>query len=411
MNMTTDKNVAFFVGQFPKLSETFIINQVTGLIDQGFDVTIFANHRPKENIQHDLVKEYDLYNRTNYVKSPTSYIEGANLLLKNIVKLARYYPGHIKELTSIVSRGKDLPIYVSNLLYFLEYNESFDICHAHFGPAGKNWSFIGDMADQGPFFVTFYGYDVSRLVHPNNYDYYNDLWSSCDQAIGITNHIKTKMILLGCPEEISLKHPIGIDTDKFSFSPLDYKSELKVTTIARFVEKKGIKYAIDAVADCVDKGINIQYRIAGDGPLRSEIEDQIQARNLGDNVKLLGWQSQHEISSLLKNTHISLQPSVTATNGDMEGQALVLQEAQAMGVPIISTYHNGIPEGVLENKSGKLVSERDSQSIMSAIQYFVENPEQIHQYGKNGREFIESEFDNKTIISKQKDIYFEAMRK
>lgn len=185
---------------------------------------------------------------------------------------------------------------------------------------------------------------------------------------------------------------------------------MKIITIARLVEKKGIEYAIKAIAKVAENHPNIIYNIAGDGPLRESLEKLILDLKISDNVKLLGWMTQEQVRQLYVDSHIFVLPSVTAATGDREGQALVLQEAQAMGLPVVSTLHNGIPEGVLEGKSGFLVPERDVDALAEKIGYLVENPEIWTQMGQHGRKFVEERYDIKQLNKQLVEMYEKLLK-
>jgi colanic acid/amylovoran biosynthesis glycosyltransferase len=293
----------------------------------------------------------------------------------------------------------------------MDYSETFDLCHAHFGTVGRRWEFVADLPDQGPFVTTCYGTDVTGFPHPNRYDWYDGFWERCDLAIGITQHIRSRMLMLGCPEAKSMKHPIGIDTEKFGWRQRTHDGgPLQITSVARHAEKKGLRYGIEAVADCIDAGIDIEYRIAGDGELRPDLERLVRRHGISDQVKLLGWVSQAEVSRLLEESHLFMLPSVTARSGDMEGQALVLQEAQAAGVPVISTYHDGIPEGVAERQTGRLVPERDPEALADAIRFFDVDTDRIREYSQNTAEYIER-FDNQKLIDRQVGLYSDVIER
>jgi colanic acid/amylovoran biosynthesis glycosyltransferase len=404
-------NIAFFVESFPKLSETFIINQVTGLIDDGHDVTVFAIDKPDEAKEHAVVEEYDLLDRTVYAPVPSTYTEAASLLGTVVPRLLARHPERIGDVLKAPSFGDQAPHYLSRMLTFLDHDEQFDICHAHFGTVANQYGFVSDLEEHGPFVVTFYGRDVSGFVHPDNYDAYTDLWPKCDRAIGITQHVLSRTMLLGCPESKTTRLHIGVDTDEFERSPIDYPdtAPLRLLSVARHVEKKGLKYAIDAVADCLERGVAVEYAIAGDGPLRSELERRVADHGIGDSVEFLGWQTQSEVRSRLHDAHLFVQPSVTARDGDMEGQALVIQEAQATGTPVVATYHDGIPEGLEERETGRLVPERDAEALARAIEFFEQNPESLVEYGENARSFVEANFDNTTLVERQAQIYADVI--
>ncbi len=155
-------------------------------------------------------------------------------------------------------------------------------------------------------------------------------------------------------------------------------------TIGRLVEKKGIKYAIQAMARLLKSGRKINYFVIGDGELRGDLEELISTLNLEKHVQLLGWMKQGEVTQLLQTMHIMVAPSITASNGDQEGIPNVVKEAMALGLPVISTLHSGIPELVEDGVSGFLVKERDVDSLTDRMRYMVDHPEIWGEMGKLG---------------------------
>ncbi len=112
-----------------------------------------------------------------------------------------------------------------------------------------------------------------------------------------------------------------------------------------------------------------------------------------------------QVAELYRSSHLFLLPSVTAGDGDMEGQGLVLQEAQAAGLPVVSTRHNGIPEGVRDGETGFLVPERDPAALAERLTYLVEHPEVWPAMGHAGRALVEAEFDIEILNDHLVDIY------
>ena len=188
---------------------------------------------------------------------------------------------------------------------------------------------------------------------------------------------------------------MGIDCKKFTFTlrkpPIN--DAVKVVTIARLVEKKGVEYAIRAVAKVAKNKPNIKYTIVGDGLLREDLQSLIEQLNVADIVKLIGWKQQEQVVEILSNSDILLAPSVTAHNDDQEGIPVVLMETMAMGLPIISTQHSGIPELVQDGVSGYLVPERDVDALAEKLNYLIEHPELWSSMGLAGREFVEDNYN------------------
>jgi colanic acid/amylovoran biosynthesis glycosyltransferase len=178
-----------------------------------------------------------------------------------------------------------------------------------------------------------------------------------------------------------------------------------VLTIGRLTEKKGIETAIRAVGLLGDRGVLVRYRVIGDGPLRSHLEGIIRDLGLEDRVELLGARVREEVVVELTRAHLFVLPSVTTRDGDREGQGVVLQEAQAAGLPVIATDHNGLPEGFLPGVSGYLVPEYDANALADRLQALIENPKSWAQMGRSGRRFVEKEFDLASLVQQQLAIY------
>lgn len=220
---------------------------------------------------------------------------------------------------------------------------------------------------------------------------------------------KQNLIELGCSPQKIVVHRMGVDLDRFIFAPRQPRNDGKVhlLTVARLVEKKGVAYAIKAVANVLERYPHIAYKIAGDGASKSELENLVDTLGIGDKVELLGWKRQEEIVELIKEADILLAPSVTSEDGDQEGIPVVLMEALAQGLPVLSTYHSGIPELVQDGESGFLVPERDVDALAEKLEYLVEHPEIWPDMGRAGRDFVEryhdiNELNNQLIQSYQR---------
>ncbi len=161
--------------------------------------------------------------------------------------------------------------------------------------------------------------------------------------------------------------------------------------------KKGTKYAIRAIAQLIDKGYKIHFSIIGDGPCRKELERLIRKLHVGQYVKLRGWQNQDEIIEILNMVHIFVLPSVTTSTGTQEGIPNVLKEAMAMGIPVVSTYHAGIPELVENGVSGFLVPERDVSTLCKKLEYLITHQQEWKRMGKAGRKKVLQEFEIERI--------------
>lgn len=392
--------VALLVGQFPVLSETFILNQITGLIDRGNTVEIFAleNSESTTDQVHPDVEKYDLLKCAYPIaRIPENYLwrvlKGIALLVTNFYK----NPGVCLRSLNIFKYG--LQAASLRLLYtsipFLD-KEPYDIIHSQFGMYGLQGVLLREIgAIQGKLISSFRGYDISWYVRYEGENVYDQLFEKGDFFLANCEYFRNRVIKLGCnPDKIAV-HYSGIDCSRFVFTPryLPPDNYIRIATTGRLVEKKGIEYGIRAIAKLRETHPQIEYNIIGDGVLREEFEQLINQLNLNDHVKLLGWKTQQEIIEILDRSQILIAPSVTAADGNQDAPVNTLKEAMAMGLPVIGTHHGGIPELIEEGISGFLVPERDAEAIAAKLAYLIEHPAVWPQMGKAGRAYVEEHFD------------------
>lgn len=139
--------------------------------------------------------------------------------------------------------------------------------------------------------------------------------------------------------------------------------------------------------------------------MKKKLKSLVERLELKNKVEFLGYVADERLYELYSNSHIFLLPSVTSEKGDREGQGLVIQEAQASGLPVVSTLHNGIPEGVRKGESALLVPERDVDALAEKLEYLIENPERWIEMGRAGRRFVEKKYDIKKLNDKLEEIY------
>jgi colanic acid/amylovoran biosynthesis glycosyltransferase len=178
----------------------------------------------------------------------------------------------------------------------------------------------------------------------------------------------------------------------------------------RFVEKKGLPYALEALRLTLPVCPRLHLRIVGDGELRPEIEGIIDKFHLKGHVTLLGFRSHQETIEELTRAHLLIQPSVTALDGDSEGGApTILLEAQACGLPVLATRHADIPSVVDEDVSALLAPERDAESLAAHLLTLARRPERWPAMGRAGRERVERYHSAETLVVELERRYHELV--
>ena len=282
------------------------------------------------------------------------------------------------------------------------------LLHAHFGTEGYKYLKLKKNLNL-PMITTFYGFDVSMMSRiPCWKKNYAKLFQEGNLFLTEGNNMKKELIKLGCPENKIIVQHLGVDLNKFYFKPrtLSDDSTIIILITGSFREKKGIPFAINAFAKVKKDHPGIQLRILGDGPMRAQIETLIEELGISSSVTLLGYQPHDVFLNEAKNAHIFMLPSITAQNGDTEGGAPVaILEAQATGLPVISSYHADIPEVVVDGESALLAPERDVETLARHLEYLVEHPDVWGEMGRAGRKHVEQEYDVMVQVGKLEEIY------
>jgi colanic acid/amylovoran biosynthesis glycosyltransferase len=406
--------IAFLVSEFPSVSQTFVLNQIVGLIDLGHEVHIFADKSGNTVKTHDNYEKYDLSKNTHYYRIPKNRIFR---ILKAIVFIIKYAPSNY----SVIFRSLNIFRYGKQawslrLLFMsiplLERERPFDIIHCQFGTLGLRAVSLKPIRTSNCKIVTsIRGSDVTVFLkkHPG---IYHELFREGYLFLPVCEYLKERLIHEGCEEKKIVVHYSGIDCSKFEYCQRQRVSgePIKVLTIARLVEKKGVAFAIDAVAGLLSKGEKIEYMIVGDGMLRENLQQLIKGMGIERQVKFLGWKTHEEVKMLLEESHVLVAPSLTSEGGDQEGIPNAIKEAMASGLPVISTFHSGIPELVTDGVSGFLVPERDATSLADSLAYLIRHPEICNEMGQAGRRQVEQKFDTHHLNKELEELYLRVMR-
>jgi colanic acid/amylovoran biosynthesis glycosyltransferase len=283
------------------------------------------------------------------------------------------------------------------------------LLQAHFGFTGV--SMLGVKArTRLPLITTFYGADVSVRGWLEGYE---RLFDQGDLFLVEGSVMRERLVALGCPREKVILQRLGVPVDMFPFKQrtFDGSGPVRIMIAATFRQKKGIPNALLAIERLRERYPKLEVTLVGDsgGKLGdAEEKEKILAivSRLGDTLKWVGFRSYAEYRAALYEHHIFLSPSLTADDGDSEGGAPVsLIEAQATGMPIVSTRHADIPEVVLDGKSGLLSPEKDLDALTGNLQRLVADPDLWGPMGCAGRAHVEKNHSIQTQIAKLENIY------
>jgi len=285
------------------------------------------------------------------------------------------------------------------------------VLHVYFGhiavhllPLIRAWKY--------PSVVSFHGADV--MVDMDKPAYREATLQMLDAVALIlvrSESLRKALVNLGCdPKKISIQRT-GIPLEEFPFRQRVFpkNGEWQFVQAGRLIEKKGLPVTIRAFEVFVRQYPNAMLTIAGEGPLRRELERLARELKIGRRVSFTGFLSQEQLREIYYRSHIFLHPSQIGRDGNQEGIPNSMLEAMATGLPVFATEHGGIPEVIEHGVSGVLVPERDEFTLVETLLSSVQNPDLLGRIGHAGERAVQKNFDLSTQAQRLDEIYLETI--
>jgi colanic acid/amylovoran biosynthesis glycosyltransferase len=405
--------IAFVVGSFPSVSQTFILNQIISLIKLGHNVQILSYSEEPYSIIHSRIVEYELMERVKY------YYRKPKNKWTRLKYIIRWYAKNyiiinnklfFKSLNILSSNKKvgRLDLFFK-AQWFLE-KRPFDVIHAHFGGNATRIAFVksfGFLSDT-KFVTTFHGFDLVL----NNVTYYRKhyllLSKECHEFT-----INTKYLLTNFKEIFPKLNnysllPVGLETDFFKKTKEKKKKRFTLLFCGRLVPLKGADLAIDILNELIRRGYNfLNLLIIGEGEERENLKLKIDNLNLVNYVEIKGALNQEMVKKEMDMAAVFLMPGIKdPITRRAEAQGLVIQEAQAMQLPILVSDVGGMKYGLLPGKSGHVLREKDINGFSDAIEELINNEELRLKMGEVGRAFVVENYDSKVLVQKLLEVYY-----
>lgn len=389
--------LTFFTMRFPVASETFVLNQVTHFIDSGYDVEIISVFPGDHVNRHAAFDRYNLAERIHYLlpEEQKSNAEKLKQRLKMILPKL-FKPGVIKAMNVGRYGDQSMKLLLPAIVAWAKKPITSDVFLVHFGYAGALANKLRELKVlRGKQATVFHGADISRrfILNEHRKDY-PILFRDTELLLPISHLWERKLIAMGCPPEKIQVTRMGIEPEKFNMKAREALHQpLRILTVARLTEKKGLGVAVEACKYLKEKGANFQYTIIGNGDMEEQMRDTIRQAQLEDCVQMVGFKPQEEIKRYLDEADIFLLPSLTAADGDMEGIPVALMEAMAVGLPVVSSDHSGIPELIENTVSGWLAPEGDAQALSDILFRLSKGDVDVAPVVAAARQKVETEFN------------------
>lgn len=273
---------------------------------------------------------------------------------------------------------------------------------AEFGPVGEH---VLDACRQAkvPLVVHFHGDDAHAEAFLTRYGRYQRLLTYAAAVVAVSQPMAAQLVSLGFPTAKVHRIPYGIDTAFFTpGNPETTKPHF--VAVGRFVDKKAPHLTILAFSRALAQVPNATLTLIGTGPLLLSCKTLAKALQITEQVRFRGVCPPEEVRQTLHHARAFVMHSLTPETGNQEGTPLSILEASAMGLPVVSTRHAGIPEAVVDGKTGFLVDECDINGMADRMVALAQRPELAQQLGQAGRQHIQESYNLATQINKLADL-------
>jgi glycosyltransferase involved in cell wall biosynthesis len=393
------------MSRFPKISETFILYEILEQERLGLTVEVYPLLREHQPVAHPeaemMVKRAHFH---PFISWPIIRANWHFLLRRPGVYLrmiAEVLGGTLGSLNFFFGALGILPKAV-RFAYEME-KQGISHVHAHFCSHPAVAALIIHRLTGIQFSFTAHGSDLHkdrRML---------DKKVQAAAAVVTVSSFNQEVIVKACGEGARDKiHIIHCGIDPEVFAPIANKKAagpFRIVCIGSFEEVKGHKYLVEACQILQQKGINFVCDLVGDGPTREQIAKQIAHAGLEDKVIIHGSLKRLEVAKIMRAADVKVLASVPTADGKREGMPVVLMEAMACGLPVVSSQLSGIPELVENGHTGILVPPADFNALAVALQKLRDDPDLRLQMGHAGREKVLREFNLRLNAAKLANLF------
>jgi glycosyltransferase involved in cell wall biosynthesis len=393
----TPLKVAYIMSRFPKLTETFILYEMIAMQREGVRVETYPLLREKAEVVHpDAVPFVKAAHFQPFLSLP--------ILRANLHYLLRKPGAYLRTLWALLSANLGsfrfftgaIGIFPKSVFFAYQMKaDNVDHVHAHFASHPAAAGFIIHRLAGIPYSFTAHGSDLHRDRHM-----LREKVAEAAFVVAISNYNKELIIseCLGKYQDKVIVIHCGVDRDVFqsparAMAAETGKNTMRILCVGSLHEVKGQAYLIQACAKLAEKDIDFVCHFVGDGPDRKSLTDLAAQLGISERVHFHGQQKRDRIAQLLQETDVLVAPSVPTSDGRREGIPVVLIEAMSSGVPVIASDLSGIPELVLNERTGLLTPPGDVAAITNALERYYLNPTLRRRLGEAGREMVTEEFD------------------
>jgi colanic acid/amylovoran biosynthesis glycosyltransferase len=399
-------DIAYLVDTYPARSETFIREEVRAHLVGGNRVTVYAANRGEGCVAGDETVRYATH------RSPRSAVRRVRALSTARRTRKRFRQSHRKPPAyRLLLRTGTGGYEIAHMAACFDPLTEHDVLHCHFGPAGlQGLEMIRLGLGSNRLIVTFHAFDIVKYPLTHGSDVYEELFARADRVLTISRYMRDRLTALACPEKKLFVHHAGVDLDRFQYSAprVDFDGSIRLLFVGRLVPKKGLGFGLEALARLVDD-VSWNLRVVGTGELEDDLRTRARTLGIEDRIEFLGGLGSDEVAREMSRADLLLAPSLTDESGNEEGIPVVLMEAMASGLPVVSTRHSGIPELIDDGTSGFLADEGSSESLCSTLHRALDERARWPALAERARSAVEREFNIDRLTGDLEQHYREVM--
>jgi glycosyltransferase involved in cell wall biosynthesis len=413
MLSTEALRVGYVVKRYPRFSETFIVREILAHEEAGLEVEIYALRPPNDGHFQDLIAR--VRGRVNYLYVPAEGqfpepVAGANLLASHFWRALWQAKEEVPCLWSALGEFRleqARMLYQAVQLAREVHCKQIHHLHAPFASEATTVASLGARLAGISYSFTARAKDIFHETVQQE-----DFRSKLRDAAGVITisdfHLQYLRETYGPLAAEVQRIYNGLDLEEFPYlSPHDRTPQ--ILAVGRLVDKKGFADLIDACGILAKRGRKFSCRIVGSGPLQAKLQSRIDQLVLHDRVALVGSLPQGEVIKEMQRAAALAAPCIVSPDGDRDGLPNVIQEALALGTPVVSTDVTGIPEVVRHLDTGVQVPQRNPKALADALERLLENADLRVQLASAGRRLIEAEFDIRRNTARRREIFRSAV--
>lgn len=269
----------------------------------------------------------------------------------------------------------------------------------------------------GPFVVSFHGVDVVKYseeeAEGDEGASLREVFAEAGLVLARSKSLLERLRALGCPpDKLRLNRtPIPMDDLPWQVRTPPAAGSWRLVQACRLIPKKGLFTALEALATVVPELPGLRYAICGTGPLEQDLRERIAALGLEQHVELRGWLDQDGLRQEFSDAHVFLHPSELTGEQDQEGVPNSMLEAMATGLPVLATWHGGIPEAVEHEADGLLAPEKDPRQLAGLLLRLLREPGLLPRLSQNAALSVRANFGLRSAVDTLEDCYETVIRR